>query len=212
LSRSKIFALLAVFGIVAVSGFAAGCGSDSEDAANDPPQATGNSGTTGNPPTDTSQASPGSREQAGQIALTTVENRFGGPASVTGIEAEDDGGARWEVEVTKGDGSEFDVLVNADGEVIRVVTKGRSGSGGSSGEGSGGQQAGGGQGSVSRQQAGQTALAYIEQRYGQSARITYSGPEDDAGAAWEIEVTLDDGREFDVLVSASNEVIRARTK
>lgn len=38
-------------------------------------------------------------------------------------------------------------------------------------------------------------------------RVTWSGPEDDHGAAWEIEITRPDGREVDVLVAPDGTVI-----
>ncbi len=53
------------------------------------------------------------------------------------------------------------------------------------------------------------ALGFIENRDGQPASVTGSGPEDDFGAAWEVEVTREDGVEFDVYVDASGEVVRS---
>ena len=84
-----------------------------------------------------------------------------------------------------------------------------SGSTVSPGDVSGDQQSGG-SGEVSRQEAGRIAVAYMEDRYGQPGRVTLRGQENDAGARWQIEVTLDGGREFDVLVSASGDVIRVK--
>lgn len=37
--------------------------------------------------------------------------------------------------------------------------------------------------------------------------VTFSGPEDDRGATWEIESTRPDGSEVDVLVDAEGNVI-----
>lgn len=37
--------------------------------------------------------------------------------------------------------------------------------------------------------------------------VTWSGPEDDRGAAWEIEVTRPDGSEVDVLVATNGEIV-----
>jgi len=203
-TRMKL-SLIAVSGLLALGVVATGCGSDSNEPADNPaPAATEGSESTG-----TETTAQDGRQQAEQVALSAVEQRFGGPASVTGTFNEDDGGARWEVEVTKSDGSEFDVLVSAQNEVIRIVTKGGSGSGDSSGGSSDDQQTGG-SGSVSRQQAGRIAVAYMEQQESGSGQVTYGGPEDDAGARWEIEVTMDGGREFDVLVSASGDVIRVK--
>jgi hypothetical protein len=38
-------------------------------------------------------------------------------------------------------------------------------------------------------------------------RVTWSGREDDRGAAWEIEVTRPDGSEVDVLIAADGSVV-----
>jgi hypothetical protein len=59
--------------------------------------------------------------RARTIAVQVIEGRYGQPARVTGIGAEDDFGARWEVEVTRRDGAEFDVYVTSQGTVVRVV-------------------------------------------------------------------------------------------
>jgi hypothetical protein len=53
--------------------------------------------------------------------------------------------------------------------------------------------------------AEQAALTYLGQ-----GRVTWVTPEDDRGAAWEVEVTLPNGHEVDVLVDASGQVIHAR--
>jgi len=50
--------------------------------------------------------------------------------------------------------------------------------------------------------AEQVALAHLGE-----GRVTWVGPEDDRGAAWEIEVTLPGGREVDVLVDANGQVV-----
>jgi uncharacterized membrane protein YkoI len=57
-------------------------------------------------------------------------------------------------------------------------------------------------GPVTQEQAEQAALAAVG-----DGRVTWSGPEDDRGAAWEVEITRDDGSEIDVLVDASGNVI-----
>jgi hypothetical protein len=121
LPQRKVRALLAVAGIAALGAFAVGCGSDSDESTGDSSPATETTGATGAPTTDTAAA--GSREQAKRVALAAVEDQFGGPVAVTYIGPEDDEGARWEVEVTRNGGREFDVLVSANGEVIRVITK-----------------------------------------------------------------------------------------
>jgi hypothetical protein len=60
-------------------------------------------------------------------------------------------------------------------------------------------------GVVGQAAAEQAALAYVGE-----GRVTWVTPEDDRGAAWEIEVTLPSGREVDVLVDAAGTVIDAR--
>jgi hypothetical protein len=60
-------------------------------------------------------------------------------------------------------------------------------------------------GVVDQAAAEQAALAYLGQ-----GRVTWVTPEDDRGAAWEVEVTLPNGREVDVLVDARGQVIATR--
>lgn len=57
-------------------------------------------------------------------------------------------------------------------------------------------------GTISQQEAEEAALAAVGE-----GRVTFSGPEDDRGAAWEIEVTKDDGTEIDVLVGPDGAII-----
>jgi hypothetical protein len=57
-------------------------------------------------------------------------------------------------------------------------------------------------GVVDQATAEQAALAYLGE-----GRVTWVTPEDDHGAAWEIEVTLPSGREVDVYVDANGQVI-----
>ena len=66
--------------------------------------------------------------------------------------------------------------------------------------------------SVSKQQAGRIADRAIERRTGKSARVTGIGREDDYGAQWEVEVTLQNGREFDVYVNRSGRVVKVISK
>lgn len=68
-----------------------------------------------------------SRDQASEIALAHIEKRYGVGARVTGVGAEDDFGAQWEVEVTVADGIEFDVYVDATGRVVNVIETGYDG-------------------------------------------------------------------------------------
>lgn len=58
-------------------------------------------------------------------------------------------------------------------------------------------------GVVDRAAAERAALAYPGE-----GRVSWATPEDDDGAAWEIEVTLPDGREVDVYVDADGQVVR----
>jgi hypothetical protein len=98
------------------------------------------------------------------------------------------------------------VLIAADGAIVAQIPKlaadeandGDDG-GGNGGAGGGG---GGGGGTVSRQQAQRAALAAVGE-----GRVTWSGREDDRGAAWEIEVTRPDGSEVDVLIAADGSVV-----
>lgn len=57
-------------------------------------------------------------------------------------------------------------------------------------------------GTVTLQEAEQIALEFVGE-----GTVTFSGPEDDRGATWEIEVTREDGSEVDVLVDAQGNVI-----
>ena len=58
-------------------------------------------------------------------ALQEVERRSGQVAEVTDFGREDDHGAKWEVEVTRADGVEYDVYVDEAGSIVRVEEKGR---------------------------------------------------------------------------------------
>ena len=146
-----------------------------------------------------------SKQRAARIADRTIERRTGKSARVTGVEREDDYGARWEVEVTLRNGREFDVYVNRSGRVVKVISKGRDWRSGPAraNQGSVGS-------AVSSSAAAATALAHIEQLTGQSARVTGVEREDDYGARWEVEVTLANGFEYDVYIGAGGEVIRTK--
>ena len=65
-----------------------------------------------------------SAKQASRIAKRTIERRTGKSARVTGVDREDDYGARWEVGVTLRNGREFDVYVNRNGRVVKVKSQG----------------------------------------------------------------------------------------
>lgn len=131
------------------------------------------------------------RADAEAAALAAV-----GEGRVTWSGPEDDRGAAWEIEITRPDGSEVDVLVAADGSIVKVVEK----------FGQGPPAAGAGpapsSGVVSQEEAEQAALAAVGE-----GRVTWSGREDERGAAWEIEITRPDGSEIDVLVAADGSII-----
>lgn len=57
-------------------------------------------------------------------------------------------------------------------------------------------------GAVSQDVAEKAALAFVGE-----GRVTWVGPEDDHGAAWEIEITRPNGLEVDVLVAPDGSVI-----
>ncbi len=171
--------------VVAVLFFASGCapGGDSEtsapvtDAATSPPPA---------------ESGPVSLAEAEAAALAAV-----GDGTVTWSGPEDDRGAAWEVEITRPDGSEVDVLVAADGSIVKlvprlgeeeVVTAPPAQTEGSA--------------PVTLAEAEAIALAAVGE-----GRVTWSGPEDDRGAAWEIEITRPNGSEVDVLVAADGSIV-----
>lgn len=143
---------------------------------------------------------PVTRAGAARIARAFVERRFGQPARVTGAEREDDFGARWEIEVTRRDGAEFDVYVAAGGKVVRVIRNRATGPAPTPAPAAGTP--------VTAARASAVALRFVERRFGQPARVTGAEREDDHGARWEIEVTRGDGAEFDVYVTARGAVVR----
>lgn len=132
-----------------------------------------------------------SREEAEQAALDAV-----GEGRVTWSGPEDDRGAAWEVEVTRPDGSEVDVLVAADGSIVKQVDKFGSGP---ALEGPGPESSGG---VVSQEEAEQAALDAVGE-----GEVTYVSREDERGAVWEIEITRPDGSEIDVLIAADGSVV-----
>lgn len=62
-----------------------------------------------------------------------------------------------------------------------------------------------GTGPVDQAAAERAALAYVG-----AGRVTWVTREDDGGAAWEIEVTLPNGREVDVYVDVNGQVVDTR--
>lgn len=135
-----------------------------------------------------------SSARAADVAEAWVERRRG-PAEVTGVEREDDFGARWEVEVTLRGGAEYDVYVDADGRVVRAVAAGSA------------RPPARPAGPVAAARAARAAEAYVERRRG-PARVTGVEREDDFGARWEVEVTLRSGAEYDVYVDREGTIIR----
>lgn len=139
-------------------------------------------------------------KKAARKAERAVERRTGKPATVTGIEREDDYGARWEVEVTLRNGREFDVYVDRKGRIVKIVRQGRDDDDGGNTGGSG----------ISRSEAAAAALAHIKELTGRGARVTGVSREDDYGARWEVEVTRGDGFEYDVYVDRKGEILRVK--
>lgn len=136
-------------------------------------------------------AGPVTQLQAEQAALAAV-----GEGQVTWSGPEDDRGAAWEVEVTRPDGSELDVLVAADGSIVKQIDR-------FTGRADDGAEAASADGTVTLQEAERIAVAAVGE-----GRVTWSGREDDRGAAYEIEVTRDDGTEVDVLIDAAGNVVQ----
>ncbi len=186
----------------------AACGDDSDDdtsstaaagtSAYGSPDGSGNSSAT--PELDEAPVREGgdvdvdgviSREEAEQAALDAV-----GEGRVTWSAPEDDRGAAWEVEITRLDGSEVDVLVAADGAIVKQVEK----------FGTAPAMAGAGtapaSGVVSQENAEQAALDAVGE-----GQVTWVGREDERGAAWEVEITRPDGSEIDVLIAPDGSVI-----
>ena len=147
-----------------------------------------------------------SAKQASRIAKRTIERRTGKSARVTDIGRENDWGAQWEVAVTLRNGREFDVSVNRNGRVVKVIRQGRdwrdSRQAGTNSVAAGTD--------ISRAEAGRIALARIERMTGRDARVTDIGLEDDYGARWEVEVTLASGFEYDVYVDRDGDIVRVK--
>lgn len=84
-------------------------GSSSSGSSSSGSSSSGSSSSAGGPVTSA---------QARQIALNHI-----GEGHVTDIGHEDDFGARWEVEITRPNGSEVDVYVSASGQVVHTVSR-----------------------------------------------------------------------------------------
>lgn len=181
------------FGVAVVVGLLvlASCGDDDDgDAASDTSAASPESSPV-REGTDPATDGVISREEAEQVALDAV-----GDGRVTWSAPEDDRGAAWEIEVTRTDGSEVDVLIAADGSVVKQVDKLGSGP---PLEGPGTPPA---DGVVTQQVAEEAALAAVGE-----GQVTWVGREDERGAAWEVEITRPDGSEIDVLIAPDGSVI-----
>ncbi len=146
-----------------------------------------------------------SRAKAKRVAVRHIERRTGQQARATWSGRENDNGAQWEIEVTTGNGREFDVYVSSRGKVVKVVRNGGPKKSKPAPSPTRSPATDG-----SRESAKQIAVAHMQREFGMGARVTWSGREDDFGAQWEIEVTLADGREFDVYVNSAGEVVRVR--
>ncbi len=152
---------------------------------------------------------PVGQKQAARIADRTIERRTGRSARVTGASAENDFGARWEVEVTLDNGREFDVYVNARGKVVKVMKKGR---GGSNTLTAGARQATD-SASLDWMAAGTAAQDAVQVETGQPAQVTGLEREDDGEALWEVELEGTDGAtEFEVLLDAEGNVLEIETE
>ena len=163
------------------------------------------------PPTPPPASGVITQDQAAQAALAAI-----GTGRVTWIGPEDDQGAAWEVEITRPNGTEVDVLVAADGRIIATIDKPGDGRGNGSGNGTApapapapappapapGPTPPPASGVITQDQAAQAALAAIG-----TGRVTWIGREDDQGAAWEVEITRPNGTEVDVLVAADGRII-----
>ncbi|TDC11034.1 hypothetical protein E1267_02270 [Nonomuraea longispora] len=153
-------------------------------------------------PTATAESSPGEEAPGATVTLQDAERTAldaVGEGRVTWSGPEDDRGAAWEIEVTRDDGSEVDVLVAADGRVVKQVERLVSPRATPEAEIL---PTPADPSRVTQSEAEEIALAWVGE-----GRVTWSGPEDDRGAAWEIEVTRDDGSEVDVLVAADGRVV-----
>lgn len=117
-----MIALAAGVGVCAAAGVAGPASAQAPDCAASPSAASPAAAASAAP---AARAAAVSRARAERIARRHVERRFGQRARVTDSGREDDYGARWEVEVTRADGVEFDVYVSARGNVVRVVRGGR---------------------------------------------------------------------------------------
>lgn len=183
--------------LVAAALAGTGCGSD-DSAGPEPAAASPQTGAVATPEATSAATAadasdsggPVTQEQAEQAALAAV-----GDGQVTWSGPEDDRGAAWEIEVTRSDGTEVDVLVAADGSIVNQVDKYTGPA-----QGGAGSSASGGQ--VTLQDAERLAVEAVGE-----GRVTWSGREDERGAAFEIEVTLDDGREVDVLIDANGNLV-----
>lgn len=146
-----------------------------------------------------------SRQQAARVAKREIR-RIEGISSrgmrVTGIQREDDFGARWEVEVTLRNRTEYDVYISRVGRVVNVIRQRPSARTVVRPAGP----------AVSLRDARSSAVAHVEKMTGQTARVTGSRRENDHGARWEVEVTLIGGFEYDVYVGRNGKVMRVEEK
>ncbi|ACZ31753.1 Propeptide PepSY amd peptidase M4 [Xylanimonas cellulosilytica DSM 15894] len=136
-----------------------------------------------------------------------------GEGEVTYYGDEDDHGARWEIEVTRADGAEVDVYVDAEGRVVHTTERpaeepaqaapAPEASAPAPEAPAAEAPAPAPSGTVTLAEAKRIAVAHVG-----GGRVTYHGLEDDHGARWEIEVTRPGGSEVDVYVAADGRVVR----
>lgn len=148
-----------------------------------------------------------SKERAGEIAVAHL-----GEGRVTWSGKEDDRGALWEIEVTRPGGTETDVLVDAQGNVVHTVRKG-------GGEAASEPDAGGAgerrqapepvaepapePQTVDSKQAAEIAASHV----GGTVDSVQREADGDYGAAWDVDVYSPEG-EYTIYVSEFGEVVR----
>lgn len=102
---------LAIAALLATATLVVGCGDDGDDASGATDDTS--SATDTQQQGDSEGSGPVTQDEAEAAALEAV-----GEGTVTWSGPEDDRGAAWEIEVTRDDGSEVDLLVAPDGTIV----------------------------------------------------------------------------------------------
>ncbi len=140
----------------------------------------------------------GERDRVGAAA---VEAAGGGTA--VDVESSDDRGEAYEVEVRMDDGTEVDVTLDQDLNVVSQDAEGRDDNDDSETEGDDGPDADDRALSAEeRQSAEQAALDAVG-----GGTVEQVEASDDRGEAYEVEVRMDDGTEWDVSLDADYQVL-----